>query len=131
MNRYTEVLLKKVDFKCKACGADLTKVPWHVDHIHPKSRGGQDVIENFQILCATCNISKHAKTMDEWRPWLLRLDGSPIDLWEELRTERERSASALSERALTSQYEVFLGPKRSPRGKRGKRLHRQEVESNA
>lgn len=75
--------LKQVLFRCKACGADLTKTPWHVDHVHPKSRGGSEKPENFQILCASCNTSKGAKTMEEWAPWLMT-KGRPIVNWGEL-----------------------------------------------
>lgn len=31
-----------------------------IDHVHPKSRGGKDELENFQVLCTTCNASKGA-----------------------------------------------------------------------
>lgn len=29
-----------------------------IDHIHPKSKGGENKIENYQILCKTCNENK-------------------------------------------------------------------------
>lgn len=50
---------------CVACGGPGE----HVDHIIPVSRGGQHSIGNLQMLCASCNLSKHDKTMSEWR-WL-------------------------------------------------------------
>jgi 5-methylcytosine-specific restriction endonuclease McrA len=28
------------------------------DHIHPKSKGGKDVIENYQTMCLPCNEKK-------------------------------------------------------------------------
>lgn len=31
-----------------------------IDHIYPKSRGGDDHIDNFQVLCTSCNASKGA-----------------------------------------------------------------------
>lgn len=48
---------------CVACGftQDL-----HVDHIVPLSRGGTNDLENLQMLCSRCNLSKGAKTMEEW-----------------------------------------------------------------
>jgi chaperonin cofactor prefoldin len=30
----------------------------HVDHIHPKSKGGPDAIENYAAACQTCNLLK-------------------------------------------------------------------------
>lgn len=40
---------------CLNCGSTdrLT-----VDHIHPWSKGGADVMDNYQTLCASCNYSK-------------------------------------------------------------------------
>ncbi len=55
---------------CKACGSseDIS-----VDHILPLDRGGQNCKENCTVLCRSCNSSKHAKTYEEWRDWLLVL----------------------------------------------------------
>ena len=39
----------------------------HLDHIVPISRGGINTDDNVQLLCPTCNLSKGAKTMEEWR----------------------------------------------------------------
>lgn len=48
---------------CAECGA----AGEHIDHIIPISRGGRHSIGNLQMLCAKCNLSKHNKTMIEWR----------------------------------------------------------------
>lgn len=37
------------------------------DHIIPLSRGGSHGIGNIMILCHTCNLSKHAHTIMEWK----------------------------------------------------------------
>lgn len=44
--------------KCKLCGITLTGDNIHFDHIVPWSKGGETVIENLQILCATHNLAK-------------------------------------------------------------------------
>jgi len=57
------VVLERDNYECQNCG-------WHddlqIDHIMPRSRGGSDLIDNLQVLCAKCNRSKRAKTMEEW-----------------------------------------------------------------
>jgi hypothetical protein len=94
--------------RCIRCGADLTGVPFHIDHVHPKSRGGPDKPENFQLLCAKCNMAKGALTMIEWAPWLVADDGH-ILTWRELQTEAESKAA--------------LPKYKKPRGHRRHRSH--------
>ena len=38
---------------------------WHVDHIFPKARGGDDGDDNLTLSCATCNLKKHARLASE------------------------------------------------------------------
>ena len=54
---------------CAGCGDTPRFDLFHVDHIQPQSRGGQDNIENLQLLCGHCNSSKQGKTMAEWNTW--------------------------------------------------------------
>lgn len=42
----------------------------HLDHMHPQSRGGTDADENMIGACATCNVQKNDRTVDEYRAWL-------------------------------------------------------------
>ncbi len=52
-------------FRCLGCAgtfrrpAELRRL--HGDHIVPFSRGGLTVWSNLQLLCANCNLKKHAK----------------------------------------------------------------------
>ena len=41
-----------------------------MDHIVPLSRDGKHEIGNILFACRSCNSSKHAKTIAEWRPEL-------------------------------------------------------------
>lgn len=53
-------VFKRDKYKCVFCGCDeLGKLS--VDHIHPYVHGGEDVFENFQTLCKSCNSKKGAK----------------------------------------------------------------------
>ena len=64
-----DALLEHQRFKCaaphcrKALGARKT---YHLDHIMPFALGGLHDDSNLQILCAHCNVSKHAKHPDDW-----------------------------------------------------------------
>lgn len=46
--------------KCACCGAGLGDV-YHVDHVHPLSKGGSNWPSNLQLLCKPCNLQKAAK----------------------------------------------------------------------
>lgn len=50
--------------RCAYCGSD--RGPFHLDHIMPWSRGGDHRPDNLTVACASCNLSKGAKTIAEW-----------------------------------------------------------------
>ncbi|CUJ83844.1 AP-4-A phosphorylase [Ruegeria denitrificans] len=51
-------VLKQAKYRCELCGASAAEIALHVDHIIPRSKGGQDDLSNFQALCITCNTNK-------------------------------------------------------------------------
>lgn len=60
-------VLSRDKFRCVTCGASPAKdgnVELHIDHIHPWSRGGQNIEENLRTLCFKCNLGKGAKIED-------------------------------------------------------------------
>jgi 5-methylcytosine-specific restriction endonuclease McrA len=70
--RFTAADLRaQLDFQNGRCLCGVIFVQdlkWTIDHIIPISRGGTHWPDNIQLLCLPCNLSKAAKTMDEWRP---------------------------------------------------------------
>lgn len=59
-------LLRLQRSKCAICKASVLTTGYHVDHIMPIARGGTNHRENLQILCPSCNLSKHAKDPVEY-----------------------------------------------------------------
>jgi 5-methylcytosine-specific restriction endonuclease McrA len=49
---------------CFMCGC---KENQSLDHIVPISRGGSHSVGNIMTLCLQCNMSKHARTIAEWK----------------------------------------------------------------
>ena len=47
--------------KCAYCKTLLSRIKEHVDHIMPIALGGTNNRSNIQLLCAPCNLQKHAR----------------------------------------------------------------------
>ncbi len=60
-------VFKKFGFKCLACNATNTEL--HIDHIVPISvdRSKAFDMDNLQVLCKGCNLSKSNKHQDDLR----------------------------------------------------------------
>lgn len=53
--------------KCALCGKILvSKSECHFDHIFAYSKGGKSTLDNCQILCAECNLSKSDKELHDF-----------------------------------------------------------------
>lgn len=72
---FTSKLLAAQDGKCLICGTK--DGPWHVDHIVPKILGGPEREDNFQVLCAPCNLRKGRNY--PYTKTLVTLDGRELD----------------------------------------------------
>ena len=59
-----EYLLQKFNHVCMYCGVD--DKPLEVEHIHPKSRGGTNRIDNLGVACTKCNKEKNSYLLPEW-----------------------------------------------------------------
>lgn len=53
-------ILRKQKGRCAACQCE-TAAKYHVDHVIPLSKGGDNSRFNLQILCPPCNLRKHDK----------------------------------------------------------------------
>ncbi|HMA96097.1 MAG TPA: toxin TcdB middle/N-terminal domain-containing protein [Polyangiaceae bacterium] len=61
---------KQADSKCVFCGRETTRKPGptqrNTDHAQPKSRGGNNTVDNAQNTCRDCNLDKRARTTEEY-----------------------------------------------------------------
>ncbi len=68
-------ILRRDAHKCQYCGrSDMSLT---VDHVMPRSRGGEDVWENLVCACVTCNNRKGDRTPEEARMTLTRTPSKP------------------------------------------------------
>ena len=56
------LIYKRDNYECQYCGSkkDLT-----IDHVTPRSKGGDDTWTNLVTACSSCNVKKGSKTLKE------------------------------------------------------------------
>ena len=59
-----ERLYKEQNCLCNACGKHFDIWNLEIDHIIPKSKGGGNYYENYQLLCGACNRIKGDRPME-------------------------------------------------------------------
>jgi adenine specific DNA methylase Mod len=70
-----ERLFAEQSGNCNGCGEAFKIWNMEIDHIVPKSKGGGDYVENYQLLCGSCNKIKGDRTMEYLRTKLkIRLE---------------------------------------------------------
>ena len=70
LNRHT--VLARDGYRCQYCGHRMPAARLSVDHVIPRSRGGQTTWENVVCACLTCNVKKGGRTPKEARMSLVR-----------------------------------------------------------
>lgn len=61
---FREDVLQRDGYRCVYCLA--TGVALELDHVIPKSRGGEHSLANLVAACKSCNSSKGTKSLSEW-----------------------------------------------------------------
>ena len=59
-----KIVLMRDLYTCQSCGyqnGNGKDIPLHVDHIIPIKYGGTSNLDNLQVLCQKCNLSKRDK----------------------------------------------------------------------
>lgn len=62
-----ERLFRQQEGRCNACGVEFDWRNLEIDHIIPKTKGGGDYFENYQLLCGSCNRTKGNRPMEYLR----------------------------------------------------------------
>lgn len=57
-------VLRRDEFACRYCGETSKTTELTIDHVVPKSLGGQDVAENLVTCCKDCNAGKSSSQPD-------------------------------------------------------------------
>lgn len=60
-------VLKRAKYRCELCGISAEERAIDVDHIFPKSLGGEDSLINYQALCYLCNTNKGNRDSADFR----------------------------------------------------------------
>lgn len=66
-------VLKRAGKRCELCGVAEgdesyeERLPLHVDHITPRSKGGSNELDNLQVLCRACNLGKGNRDDTDFR----------------------------------------------------------------
>lgn len=70
------LIYKRDDHECQYCGSkkDLT-----LDHVIPRSRGGQDTWENLVSCCTKCNLKKGNQLLSETNMVLNKTPRAPFN----------------------------------------------------
>ncbi|MDM3854062.1 MAG: RNA-guided endonuclease IscB [Aphanizomenon gracile PMC649.10] len=68
-----EYLLEKWNRQCAYCG--VKDVPFQVEHIHPRAKGGNNSITNLTLSCEKCNTKKGTKDIKDF----LKKDPSKLE----------------------------------------------------
>jgi len=59
------IKIREQDFRCLYCGKDVSE-DYSLDHRIPLSRGGDNTVENIDIVCKDCNTKKSTRTKEEY-----------------------------------------------------------------
>jgi 5-methylcytosine-specific restriction endonuclease McrA len=70
-------ILARDDHKCQYCGRHFPTQQLSIDHVLPRSRGGETTWENVVCACLPCNLRKGGRTPHEAHMRLLAIPARP------------------------------------------------------
>ncbi len=71
------------DGHCNLCHIWFDNIRhFELDHIFPRAKGGMDWVDNFQLLCGSCNRIKGDRTQEEARAALVARKGIDLTVFD-------------------------------------------------
>lgn len=69
------LIYKRDKNKCQYCGSTKSLT---IDHVIPKSKGGEDTWENLVVACSSCNVKKGDKLLEQTNMKLAKTPRAPL-----------------------------------------------------
>jgi len=80
-------ILKREDYKCFYCLQEIQRDDFYLDHLLPRTKGGQNYKTNLVASCRTCNTKKNATESEEF---LLQVYRKGLITQEEYQGQKEK-----------------------------------------
>lgn len=114
-------VLKQARFRCELCGVSADVRALEVDHIVPRSRGGNDDPDNLQALCYRCNSMKRDRDDTDFRrvdeSYERRKEGCPFcDVSKDHMVDEAELAYAIRDAFPVVPLHTLVIPKRHVQG---------------
>lgn len=63
--------------RCQYCGKKFPMSELSLDHVHPRSQGGETTWENIACCCVKCNVKKGGRTPEQANMHLIKIPVKP------------------------------------------------------
>ena len=65
--KYSRIgVFRRDNWSCQYCGKKGNRKSLTIDHVHPKSKGGENTFENTVACCVKCNSAKGDKSLEQF-----------------------------------------------------------------
>jgi HNH endonuclease len=103
-NKLRFEVFKRDKFTCQYCGKKAPDVVLEADHIHPKSKGGEDTLLNLVTSCFSCNRGKKDRLLSD--DSVISKQKTELELLQERRNQLEMLQEWAKELANIASLEV-------------------------